>query len=124
MSTSGRIAAKAEKDFLRREITFSDLQSLDENEDGKVCELDFIKFMLVAMQKVDRRTIKDLHNLFHALDAGKDGYIQKEDLIELRLRKRYSKRLKREARKKKRWFETKLDRRGKKKSKKWFGISF
>ena len=31
------------------------------------------------MQKVDRRTIKDLHNLFHALDAGKDGYIQKED---------------------------------------------
>ena len=74
---NGRIAAKAEKDFLRREITLSDLDYLDVNDDGKVCELDFITFMLVAMQKVDSKTMKDLQHLFHALDAGKDGYLQK-----------------------------------------------
>ena len=74
---NGRLAAKAEKDFLRREITLSDLDYLDVNDDGKVCELDFITFMLVAMQKVDSKTMKDLQHLFHALDAGKDGYLQK-----------------------------------------------
>mmetsp|Transcript_13927 Transcript_13927/g.30370 ORF Transcript_13927/g.30370 Transcript_13927/m.30370 type:complete len:566 (+) Transcript_13927:110-1807(+) len=120
---NSRIAAKAEKDFLRREITLSDLEYLDVNDDGKVCELDFTTFMLVAMQKVDRKTMKDLQNIFHALDAGKDGFLQKEDLIELRQRKRLSKRLIREARKKERWFETRL-RKDKKKSKKWFGWSF
>lgn len=105
---NARLAAKAEKDFLRREITLSDLDYLDVNDDGKVCELDFITFMLVAMQKVDSKTMKDLQHLFRALDAGKDGYLQKEDLIELRQRKRLSKRLIRDAKKNKLWFETKL----------------
>lgn len=120
---NSRVAAKAEKDFLRREITFSDLEYLDVNDDGQVCELDFITFMLVAMQKVDRKTMKDLQNLFRALDAGKDGYLQKEDLIELRQRKRMSKRLRRDARKKERWFEAKLNR-GEEKVRKWFGLTF
>lgn len=121
---SSRIAAKAEKDFIRREITLSDLEYLDVNDDGKVCELDFITFMLVAMHKVDQRTIKDLLRLFHALDAGKDGFIQKEDLITLRQRKRFSKRLKRDRRKTERWFETKMTRESKRKKKKWFGQSY
>ena len=81
---TGRVAAKAEKDFLRRQITLTDLEYLDVNDDGKVCEVDFITFMLVAMGKVDRKTMKDVQHLFHALDAGKDGYLQKEDLITLR----------------------------------------
>ena len=119
---NSRIAARAEKDFLRREITLSDLEYLDVNDDGKVCELDFITFMLVAMQKVDRKTMKDLQRIFHALDAGKDGYLQKEDLIELRQRKRQSKRLKREARKKERWFDARLTKT--KAGRKWFGWSF
>ena len=119
---NGRIAAKAEKDFLRREVTLADLEDLDVNDDGKVCELDFITFMLAAMQKVDRKTMQDLQRLFHALDAGKDGFLQKEDLIELRQRKRLSKRLKREARKREKWFEAR--RYKKKTNKKWFGLSF
>ncbi|KAL7528108.1 hypothetical protein ACHAXR_002273 [Thalassiosira sp. AJA248-18] len=118
----GRIAAKAEKDFIRREITLSDLKYLDVNEDGKVCEFDFITFMLIAMQKVDRKTMRDLHHLFHALDVGKDGFIQKEDLITLRQRKRLSKQLKRDARKNERWFETRF-RNYKKSNKKFFGWS-
>ncbi len=97
------------------------MEYLDVNDDGKVCELDFITFMLAAMQKVDRKTMQDLQRLFHALDAGKSGFLEKEDLIELRQRKRLSKRLKREARKKERWFEARYT---KKKSKKWFGRSY
>lgn len=122
---TSRMAAKAEKDFLRREITFSDLDYLDVNDDGKVCELDFITFMLVAMQKVDRKTMKDLQRIFHALDAGKDGFLQKDDLVELRQRKRFSKRLRRDARKMERWFETKSSlKKNTKKRKKWLGWSF
>ena len=101
----------------------TDLQYLDVDEDGKVCELDFITFMLVAMQKVDRQSMQDLRRIFRAMDAGKDGFLQKEDLITLRQRKRFSKRLKRDARKKERWFEAKLFNKPKK-SKKWFGWSF
>ncbi len=102
---NARAAAKAEKDFLRREITFDDLDHLDVNDDGKVCQLDFITFMLLAMQKVDRRTMKDLTSLFKALDAGKTGFIEKEDLILLRQRKRLAKRLRREARHRKKLYE-------------------
>lgn len=101
---TSRASAKAEKDFLRREITLSDLEYLDIDDDGKVNEMDFVTFMLVAMQKVDKKTMKDLKRLFHALDVGKDGYIQKEDLITLRQRKRVAKRLRREAKKKKNWY--------------------
>jgi Ca2+-binding EF-hand superfamily protein len=102
---NAKAAAKAEKDFLRREITFDDLEYLDVNDDGKVCQLDFITFMLLAMQKVDRKTMKDLKSLFKALDAGKTGFIEKEDLILLRQRKRLAKRLRREARNRKKLYE-------------------
>jgi hypothetical protein len=49
---TSRASAKAEKDFLRREITLSDLEYLDIDDDGMVNEMDFVTFMLVAMQKV------------------------------------------------------------------------
>jgi len=102
---NARAAAKTEKDFLRRQITFDDLDHLDVNDDGKVCQLDFITFMLLAMQKVDRKTMKDLTSLFKALDAGKNGFIEKEDLILLRQRKRLAKRLRREGRRRKKLYE-------------------
>ena len=110
---NARASAKAEKDFLRREITFDDLELLDVNDDGKVCQLDFITFMLVAMKKVDGKSIKDLTSIFKALDTGSNGYIEKEDLIMLRQRKRLAKRLRREARKRKKLYERgypKIDR--------------
>lgn len=102
---TSRASSKAEKDFLRREITLSDLEYLDIDDDGKVNEMDFVTFMLIAMQKVDKKTMKDVRRLFNALDVGKDGFIQKEDLITLRQRKRVAKRLRREAKKnKKSWY--------------------
>ncbi|KAL7515016.1 hypothetical protein ACHAXN_012866 [Cyclotella atomus] len=98
---TSRASAKAEKDFLRREITLSDLEYLDIDDDGMVNEMDFVTFMLVAMQKVDKKTMTDIKRLFRALDVGKTGYIEKEDLITLRQRKRLARRLRREARKNK-----------------------
>jgi Ca2+-binding EF-hand superfamily protein len=43
----------------------------------------------------------DIKRIFRALDVGKTGYIEKEDLITLRQRKRLARRLRREARKNK-----------------------
>ncbi len=102
---TSRAAAKAEKDFIRREITLSDLEYLDANGDGRVDELEFVTFMLLAMQKVDMRMMNDLKHLFHALDVGKDGFIQKEDLITLRQRKRLARKMRRRARRWKQWYE-------------------
>lgn len=103
---NARAASKAEKDFLRRQITFKALEYLDVNDDGKVCQLDFVTFMLLAMQKVDRKTMRDLKSLFNALDADKTGFIEKEDLILLRQRKRLAKKKRREARNRKKESQT------------------
>jgi Ca2+-binding EF-hand superfamily protein len=46
----------------------------------KVNELEYIRFMLVAMKKVDAKLFDDLHQQFLKLDATGDGKITKNDL--------------------------------------------
>ena len=69
--------------FLERTMTLADLKTMDVNHDGKVSELEFITYMLVAMQKVEDQDLKDLRMLFHRLDKGKSGTIDKQDLVHL-----------------------------------------
>lgn len=77
LSRSSRIA---EKKFLQRELAYSDLEAMDENGDGKVGEPEFLSFMLVAMSKVDKKTINEIRSLFQKLDADGSGTLEKEDL--------------------------------------------
>jgi hypothetical protein len=87
----GRIAAayierkhfRAENDFLQRSMTLADLNAMDSNHDGKVSELEFMTYMLVAMQKVDKEDLRDLSTLFQRLDKGKSGTIDKQDLVHM-----------------------------------------
>ena len=44
-------------------------------------ELEYIKFMLVAMKKIDKELFDDLHDQFVQLDPTGDDQITKSDLI-------------------------------------------
>mmetsp|Transcript_27355 Transcript_27355/g.42053 ORF Transcript_27355/g.42053 Transcript_27355/m.42053 type:complete len:212 (-) Transcript_27355:186-821(-) len=83
---------ESEKKFLTRELTLSDLEAMDENHDQKVTMGEFLSFMLVAMQKVDKESIDELKAVFRKLDADGSGVLQKNDLI-LVSNRAYSKRL-------------------------------
>lgn len=83
-----RKARKVDEAFLQRELTFSDLRMMDDNFDDKVELWEFLSFMLVAMQKVDKKSIDELKALFYSLDANGTGALEKADLILLAQRKR------------------------------------
>jgi len=71
---------KQEEKFLERELTLSDIEAMDEDHDDKVSPEEFLTFMLVAMQKVDRETIDQIMDVFHKLDETGDGHLTKDDL--------------------------------------------
>lgn len=83
-----RKARKLEEDFLNRELTMRDLRMMDENFDDKVELWEFLSFMLVAMQKVDKQSIDELKSLFHSLDVTGSGCLDKGDLLMSAKRKR------------------------------------
>merc|ERR1712194_410164 len=62
------------------QLKIEDLEALDEAHDGGVSELEYVKFMLVAMNKCDGALFDDLRDQFHRLDMTGDGQITKNDL--------------------------------------------
>jgi hypothetical protein len=72
---------KAERHFLSRSLTLSNFAAMDANNDGRVSKAEFLSFMLVALQKVEKSEIDQLIALFHKLDRLGDGYLDKRDLI-------------------------------------------
>mmetsp|Transcript_1590 Transcript_1590/g.2852 ORF Transcript_1590/g.2852 Transcript_1590/m.2852 type:complete len:410 (+) Transcript_1590:127-1356(+) len=88
-NTLGRIATiyirrknrMAERKFMRRSITLCDLRAMDANDDGMVSMEEFISFMLVALQKVDKELLDELRAVFRSLDTNENGMLEKDDLI-------------------------------------------
>jgi potassium channel subfamily K len=74
---------RAEIKFLHRSVTRCDLGRMDANKDGMVDMEEFLTFMLVALQKVDRESIDDLKTIFRSLDKNGNGMLDKDDLVEL-----------------------------------------
>mmetsp|Transcript_10911 Transcript_10911/g.16904 ORF Transcript_10911/g.16904 Transcript_10911/m.16904 type:complete len:523 (-) Transcript_10911:54-1622(-) len=68
-------------------MKLEDIQALDENHEGGVNEVEYIKFMLVAMKKVDAHLIDELHDQFKQLDLTNDGLVTKKDLQLIAARK-------------------------------------
>ena len=46
-----------------------------------MCALEYIKFMLVAMKKIDGALFDELRNRFEELDMSGNGMITKEDVM-------------------------------------------
>jgi hypothetical protein len=78
-----RKVRRAETKFLHRSVTRCDLNRMDANQDGMVDMEEFLTFMLVALQKVDRESIDDLKTIFRSLDTNGNGMLDKDDLVEL-----------------------------------------
>eukprot|EP00957_Ditylum_brightwellii_P164738 12542624-Ditylum_brightwellii.AAC.1 len=57
-----------EQRFLQQELTLSDLKAMDADGDGDVDMAEFLSFMLVAMQKVDKESVDEIKALFNKLD--------------------------------------------------------
>jgi potassium channel subfamily K len=74
---------RAEVKFLHRSVTRCDLGRMDVNKDGMVDMEEFLCFMLVALQKVDRESIDDLKTIFRSLDKNGNGMIDQDDLVDL-----------------------------------------
>jgi Ion channel/EF-hand domain pair len=78
-----RKARDAEHRFLHKSVTRCDLRRMDSNHDGQVDLCDFLSFMLVALQKVDKESIDELKTIFQSLDKNGNGTLEKEDLVDL-----------------------------------------
>ncbi len=72
---------RAELKFLTRTMTIYDMQAMDENNDGEVQESEFLAFMLVALNKVNKEEIAEIMSLFDRLDVSKSGTIDMKDLV-------------------------------------------
>ena len=59
-----------------------DLEIMDVNGHGHISHAEFLEFMLVAMNKVDKEFIEELHHHFTQLDVDGTGVLSKGDLIE------------------------------------------
>ncbi len=68
-------------------MKLEDLEVLDEAHDGGVSQLEYVKFMLVAMKKIDGGLFDDLCDQFKSMDLTNDGKITKTDLTILATRK-------------------------------------
>ncbi|KAL3809946.1 hypothetical protein ACHAXA_011388 [Cyclostephanos tholiformis] len=86
------IVEKRRDEFTKRlwsaEMTMEDIEALDEDHEGGVSEVEYIKFMLVAMRKIDGELFDDLRYRFHQLDPTGDGKITQKDLVLMAKRKR------------------------------------
>uniref|UniRef100_A0A7S4RG15 EF-hand domain-containing protein n=1 Tax=Ditylum brightwellii TaxID=49249 RepID=A0A7S4RG15_9STRA len=69
-----------EQRFLQQELTLSDLKAMDADGDGDVDMAEFLSFMLVAMQKVDKESVDEIKALFNKLDVDNSGTLSKDDL--------------------------------------------
>jgi len=68
-------------------LTLDDLDVMDEDGDGQVTRVEFMEFMLVAMNKVDAETLQSLQQQFERLDRDSSGTLSKDDLVHKAKRK-------------------------------------
>ena len=84
---------------IRQHITLRKLQAMDTDHDGKVDMVEFLEFMLLALEKVDKDTLEQIKKQFRRLDIDQSGALEKADLVQL-ARKTTKRRLQKRSRQK------------------------
>ena len=68
-NVASHIVEKRRAEYVKKlwssQIKLEDIEALDEAEEGGINELEYIKFMLVAMKKIDADLFDDLHDQFN-----------------------------------------------------------
>lgn len=67
--------------LVNRDFSIDHIKEMDQNGDGKVSKLEYLEFMLVEMQLVDKAVLEELESQFDRLDMTKVGSLSKKDLI-------------------------------------------
>jgi potassium channel subfamily K, other eukaryote len=71
----------SEKQFLSQSFTLVDLNTMDADQSGRVDKVEFLSYMLCALQKVSKDDINEIIELFHKLDMDGNEYLTKSDLV-------------------------------------------
>lgn len=75
---------RTEREFLNRTIKLADIKNLDLDQSGKVDLAEFLRYMLVALQKVEKEDIEELVAAFERLDVDGSGFLSVNDLTHVR----------------------------------------
>ena len=57
------------------------IKAMDTNNDGQVSREEYVLYMLLEMQLIDKSEIEDLWEQFSRLDVSNSGYLDREDLL-------------------------------------------
>lgn len=66
--------------LLNKPLTLRDIHLLESDGDGEVTRAEYLEFMLVAMNQVDKALLENLKAHFNRLDNSHSGTINKDDL--------------------------------------------
>mmetsp|Transcript_17688 Transcript_17688/g.41274 ORF Transcript_17688/g.41274 Transcript_17688/m.41274 type:complete len:300 (+) Transcript_17688:194-1093(+) len=80
-------ARTVRQNLAMQELSPDDLEIMDTDGDGVVTRAEFLEYMLVALNKVDKEFIEELRDHFKRLDVDGTGSLSKNDLIEQARRK-------------------------------------
>ena len=74
-----------EKAFMSRSLATSDLAVMDTNQDGRVEKSEFLAYMLIALNKVEKEDLDEINELFDRLDKDQNGSLTKDDVVQTSL---------------------------------------
>lgn len=71
---------KVDREFLSHRLTMCDIETMDTNRDGEVDRAEFVIYMLVALQRVDKDDVDEIIRCFNRLDRTKSDSLTPQDL--------------------------------------------
>ena len=77
---SKRIILQQQIAQVTRGLRYEDLKVMDEDNNGKVSKLEFLEFMLLSTNRVDKDYLSRLHKQFSILDLDNNGFLDMKDL--------------------------------------------